>query len=173
MEQLWHDWTWTERFPACDELRRYFEYVDDKLDLSRDIQFDTRVTEATFDPGNNLWHIVSGNGDSVQARYFITCTGFAAKAHFADFPGINDFAGPSYHTGHWPQEGLDMTGLRVGPGKRRHQPGHTFPTGVKCLTVEAGASCDENALAAVHIALSGWSKYGAVLFQCQLGCRRP
>ena len=47
MEELWRDWNWTERFPAWDELRRYFNYVDGKLDLSRDIRFDTRVTHAT------------------------------------------------------------------------------------------------------------------------------
>ena len=54
MEELWRDWNWTERFPVWDELRRYFHYVDGKLDLSRDIRFETRVTQATFDTGNNL-----------------------------------------------------------------------------------------------------------------------
>ena len=71
MEELWRDWNWTERFPAWDELRRYFHYVDGKLDLSRDIRFDTRVTHATFDTGSNLWRIVSAEGHSVWARCFI------------------------------------------------------------------------------------------------------
>ena len=30
------------------------------------------------------------------------------------FPGIDDFRGPIYHTGEWPHEGVDFTGLRVG-----------------------------------------------------------
>ncbi len=114
MEELWRDWNWTERFPAWDELRRYFQYVDGKLDLSRDIRFETRVTEAVFDPDNNLWHIVSEDGHNVWARFFITCTGFASKAYVPDFTGLNDFTGPSFHTGHWPQEGLDMAGQRIG-----------------------------------------------------------
>ena len=114
MEELWREWNWTERFPAWDELRRYFHYVDGKLDLSRDIRFDTRVTHATFDADSNLWRIVSADGHSVWARFFITCTGFAAKAYVPDFPGIDDFKGPCYHTGHWPQEGLDMSGQRIG-----------------------------------------------------------
>ena len=114
MEELWRDWNWTERFPAWDELRRYFNYVDGKLDRSRDIRFDTRVTHATFDTGSNLWRIVSADRHSVWARFFITCTGFAAKAYVPDFPGIDDFKGPIYHTGHWPQEGLDMSGQRIG-----------------------------------------------------------
>jgi len=114
MEELWRDWNWTERFPAWDELRRYFHYVDTRLDLSRDIRLETRVTSATFDTGNNLWHIESADGHSIKARFFITCTGFAARAYTPDFPGLDDFTGPCYHTGHWPQEGLDMTGQRVG-----------------------------------------------------------
>ena len=31
MEELWRDWNWSERFPAWDELRRYFHHVDQKL----------------------------------------------------------------------------------------------------------------------------------------------
>ena len=30
------------------------------------------------------------------------------------FKGIEDFRGPIYHTGEWPHEGVDFTGLRVG-----------------------------------------------------------
>jgi cation diffusion facilitator CzcD-associated flavoprotein CzcO len=30
------------------------------------------------------------------------------------FPGAEDFAGPIYHTGQWPQGGVDFAGLRVG-----------------------------------------------------------
>ena len=47
--ELWEAWSWTERFPSWDELRRYFHYVDGKLDLSRDIRFESRVTGARFD----------------------------------------------------------------------------------------------------------------------------
>jgi cyclohexanone monooxygenase len=31
-----------------------------------------------------------------------------------DFPGLERFAGPCHHTAHWPQQGLDMAGQRVG-----------------------------------------------------------
>ena len=49
LEEIWQDWNWTERFPSWDELRRYFQHVDQKLNLSQDIQFGTRVTSAQFD----------------------------------------------------------------------------------------------------------------------------
>ncbi|MEZ5557771.1 MAG: NAD(P)/FAD-dependent oxidoreductase [Pseudomonadales bacterium] len=114
IEAVWRDWCWTERFPSWQELRRYFHHVDRTLDLSRDIRFGTRVTRAVFDADRELWRICSADGHSVRARYFIACTGFAARAYIPDFPGLDSFAGPCYHTAHWPQDGLDMTGLRVG-----------------------------------------------------------
>ena len=47
--ELEQEWSWTERYPEHPEIRRYLNFVADKLDLKRDIQFGTRVTGASFD----------------------------------------------------------------------------------------------------------------------------
>ncbi len=114
MEELWRDWYWTERFPSWDELRRYFHHVDQKLDLSRDIRVNSLVTAARFDADTDLWQIECADGHRMRTRFLIPCTGFASKAYIPDFPGLGTFVGPCVHTGHWPQDGLDMTGRRVG-----------------------------------------------------------
>ncbi len=105
-DELWRDWNWTERFPAWDELRRYFQYVDQKLDLSKDIRFNTRVTSAHFDPSTNFWQVDTNAGAAVRARYLILCTGFASKAYTPDLQGLDQFEGICHHTAYWPQEGL-------------------------------------------------------------------
>ncbi len=114
MEELWRDWTWTERFPAWSELRRYFKHVDDKLDLKRDIRFNTRVTGAHFDVTQQLWRVQDETGNEATARFLIPCLGFAAKAYIPELPGLGSFAGPCVHTAHWPQQGLELQGRRVG-----------------------------------------------------------
>jgi cyclohexanone monooxygenase len=114
IEALWRDWSWTERFPAWDELRRYFRYVDEKLGLSCDVRLDCRVTAARFDADADQWEIECADGQRVRARFLIPCTGFAAKAYVPRLPGVERFVGPCIHTAHWPQTGLDMTGRRVG-----------------------------------------------------------
>ncbi len=114
IEELWRDWNWTERFPAWDELCRYFHYVDKKLDLSRDIRFGTRVSAAEFDEARDQWVIRTTDGTVVRARYFILCTGFASKPYIPNYKGLESFAGESFHTGLWPQEGASFTGKRVG-----------------------------------------------------------
>ena len=114
LEALWRDWNWTERFPGREELRRYFKHVDDKLNLSPDIRFNSYVAAADFDAERNQWRIRTADGHEVWARFFIPCTGFAAKAYVPDFNGLERFSGPCHHTAHWPQQGLDLTGKRVG-----------------------------------------------------------
>jgi cation diffusion facilitator CzcD-associated flavoprotein CzcO len=114
MEELWRDWNWTERFPAWNELRRYFRHVDQKLELSRDIRFGSRVAAARFDADADQWQIECADGHRIRTRFFVPCTGFAAKAYVPDFPGLARFRGPCVHTAHWPQGGLDLTDRRVG-----------------------------------------------------------
>ncbi len=112
--ELWRDWTWTERFPGGEELRAYFRHMDERFGLSRDISYGARVSAARFDEPTRLWHIQCTDGRSARARFLLPCTGFAARAHVPDFPGLDDFRSIRTHTAHWPQDGIDMRGKRVG-----------------------------------------------------------
>ncbi len=114
IREVWEDWNWTERFPGWAELRRYFEHVDAKLDLSRDIRYNTWVTAARFDAEHDEWVVTTNDGAETRARFLITCIGFAAKPYVPDFPGLESFTGPCHHTAHWPEGGLDLAGKRVG-----------------------------------------------------------
>ena len=114
IEEVWRDWCWSERFPGWEELRRYFAHVDEKLDLSRDIEFQKQVVGATFDEERCEWQVRCGDGELVRANFFLTCFGFAAKANMPSLPGLDEFAGTAVHTAHWPQDGFDMTNKRVG-----------------------------------------------------------
>jgi cation diffusion facilitator CzcD-associated flavoprotein CzcO len=113
MEDLWRHWTWSERFPSREELRRYFAYVDGKLDLSRDVTFSTRVTGAVFDEADRCWSLQTDTGEPFRAHFLVLCTGFASKAYVPDLPGLADFAGQQTHTAHWPRQGIDLAGRRI------------------------------------------------------------
>ena len=47
--ELMREWEWSERYPGQAEIMRYLNFVADKFDLKRDIQFNTRVTSAQYD----------------------------------------------------------------------------------------------------------------------------
>ena len=47
--ELQQEWQWSETIRRQPEILRYANHVADRLDLRRDMRFETRVTEARFD----------------------------------------------------------------------------------------------------------------------------
>jgi cation diffusion facilitator CzcD-associated flavoprotein CzcO len=113
-EELQQEWEWSERYSPQPEILRYAEHVADRFDLRRDITFDTRVTRATYDQDAGTWRVETDGGHDLTTRYVVMATGCLSSANTPDIPGKDDFAGPTYHTGLWPHEGVDFTGRRVG-----------------------------------------------------------
>ena len=72
------------------------------------------MTEARFDEAAHRWDIRTDRGDTVSARHCVMATGCLSTARVPDFEGLASFKGKTYHTGHWPHEGVDFTGQRVG-----------------------------------------------------------
>ncbi|MEO5723368.1 MAG: NAD(P)/FAD-dependent oxidoreductase [Ilumatobacteraceae bacterium] len=112
-DDLQQEWQWSERYSAQPEILRYVNHVADRFGLRGYIQFDTRVSAATFDEATNRW-VISTDHQSVRAQWMVMATGCLSSANTPAFPGIESFAGPMYHTGKWPHEGVDFTGKRVG-----------------------------------------------------------
>lgn len=114
-DDIYKDFKWSERFPAKAELIKYFEYVEKKLDMSKDIQLDARVTSAEFDGSINQWLVRINNNNEIVARakFIIFCTGFASSRHTPSFAGLNEFKGETVHSSLWPENGFDVTGKRV------------------------------------------------------------
>ena len=111
---LQQEWHWPERYGTQPEILKYVNHVADRFDLRRYIQFNTRVTSAVFDSKHNRWTIKTDQDDTVDARFCIMATGNLSTPRTPDFPGLDTFQGEWYHTGLWPHEGVDFTGLRVG-----------------------------------------------------------
>jgi cyclohexanone monooxygenase len=107
------DWTWSERYPTQPEILRYAQYVADRFDLRRDMQFETRVTSAQFDERKLHWRVETDRGEALTATYCIMASGCLSTWRIPDFPGRDTFQGATYHTGNWPHEGVDFTGKRV------------------------------------------------------------
>ncbi|MFC8381718.1 flavin-containing monooxygenase [Nocardia sp. NPDC057272] len=119
-EELWSDWTFSELYPSWSEVRDYFAFVDKKLDLSKDIEFNTEVQAARFDEDARLWRVEVHDKSAdlrrtVSARYMVVCTGFGSKPYIPALPGLGSFEGEAYHTARWPQDReVALAGRRVG-----------------------------------------------------------
>src|SRR5215469_3256549 len=113
-EELQQEWHWPERYGTQPEILRYINHVADRFDLRRDIEFNTRVKEAIFDSKTDLWTVRTDRGHVATARYCIMATGNLSTPRKPNIAGLESFKGKWYHTGLWPHEGVDLTGLRVG-----------------------------------------------------------
>ena len=113
-EELQQEWEWTERYAIQPEILRYLEHVADRFDLRRHFRFGTRVAAAHFDDESSRWMIATDAGDTLSCQFVVMATGCLSAANRPDIPGLDSFAGPVFHTGEWPHDGVDFTGQRVG-----------------------------------------------------------
>ena len=112
-EKLEIEWEWTERYASQPELLKYANHVADRFDLRRDIQFETKVTTATFDESAKRWTVTTDRGDRVTAQFCVMATGCLSVPKDVDLPGADTFKGKTYRTSRWPHEGVDFTGQTV------------------------------------------------------------
>ena len=137
-KQLLEEWEWSEHFAGQPETLRYCNYVADKFDLRRDIQFESRVTSAIYQDDTRSWQITLENGTRHSCRFLITAIGPLSTPTLPRIEGRDDFKGQSFHTARWPKEKVDFTGKRVaviGTGATGIQAIQTIAGEVGHLTV--------------------------------------
>jgi cyclohexanone monooxygenase len=113
-DELQQEWDWSERYAPQPEILKYANHVADRFKLRSDIQLNTRVDRAEFDERAHCWDVTIADGARVRATYVVLATGCLSNARMPDIKGLSEFKGKVYHTGHWPHEAVDFTGLRVG-----------------------------------------------------------
>src|SRR5207247_3160917 len=60
------------------------------------------------------WSVTTSDGKAVTPSFVVLATGCLSNARMPDIKGLAGFKGHVYHTGNWPHEPVDFTGLRVG-----------------------------------------------------------
>jgi cation diffusion facilitator CzcD-associated flavoprotein CzcO len=113
-DEIQQEWVWTETMPAQPEIEAYLNFVADRLDLRRDIRFNTKVEAMTFDEQAAEWAVRTQSGESLVASFVVAASGILSVPVDPDFPGMETFAGASLFTGRWPKEGFELSGKRVG-----------------------------------------------------------
>ena len=137
-EELYKGWSWSEKFPGQPEIERWLNYVADRLDLRKDIQFNTTITSAPFDDATNRWTVKTDTGETIDTQFLVTCCGPLSAPLTDMFPGQDTFTGQLVHTGRWPKEPVYFAGKRVGVvgiGATGIQVVQTIASQVEHLTV--------------------------------------
>ncbi len=112
-QELLDEWDWEEHFAAQPETERYLNYVADKFDLRRDIQFNSRVSAARYQEDTRCWDVILEDGRRYTTRLLITAVGVLSAATMPTISGVATFKGQSCHTHYWPKEPVRFEGKRV------------------------------------------------------------
>lgn len=112
--EIEQDWTWSEQFAGQPEILAYAQYVADRLHLRPHFRFDTRVTAATWDDDDRIWHVETDAGETFDARFCVMATGPLSIPKDPEIAGLDRFVGELYRAAKWPHHKVDFAGKRVG-----------------------------------------------------------
>ena len=113
-KEILDEWHWKERYSPQGENLKYLEFVADKFDLRKHMQFNCHVDAAHFDDEENIWRLTVNGSRRMSCRWLIMGVGLLSIPTMPRLDGVDDFKGDSFHTFHWPHEGYDLTGKKVG-----------------------------------------------------------
>ncbi|MDZ7730066.1 MAG: NAD(P)/FAD-dependent oxidoreductase [Natrialbaceae archaeon] len=146
-DALLEDWEWSERYPEQPEILEYLQFVADRLELRRDIDFETEVESATYDEASGTWTVTTAAGEALTTRYLITAVGCLSEPFIPDFEGLDQFEGEWFHTARWPRDGVSFDGKTVGvigtglDGHSAHPRGRRGGRAVDRLSANAQLRC--------------------------------
>jgi cation diffusion facilitator CzcD-associated flavoprotein CzcO len=154
--EVYKTWNFSFRFPDHVELRKYFAHIDKTLGLRKDVSFNAKIVDATWDDAVGRWTVKTASGEVATAKYLMLCTGLLHHKYTPDFPGLSSYKGVLHHTGAWPED-LSVKGKKVAVvgagatsvqvvqelGKEAAQltmfmrrPSYCLPMGQRAFTVE-------------------------------------
>ena len=132
---------WSEYYCQQPELRDYFGRIVDKFDLRPHCRFETVVTEVEWQEDRAMWRVTtreaSGAEEVFEARFVISAVGSLNLPRLPKIPGMETFAGSSFHSARWPED-LDIRGTRfalIGAGASGFQIGPAISAEVDHLTI--------------------------------------
>jgi cation diffusion facilitator CzcD-associated flavoprotein CzcO len=102
---------WSRSYGPQAEILAYLEHCAAKYGLTPHFRFGTECTGADFDEAAGLWTVHTTRGD-LPARALVLGNGALHLPAYPDLPGLDRFAGRTFHSAHW-DHSYDLTGKRV------------------------------------------------------------
>jgi cation diffusion facilitator CzcD-associated flavoprotein CzcO len=106
---------WTRRFAEQPEILTYAERCVEQFDLDPHLRLGTTVRRAHLDEDTRRWRLelsTAEGTEEIEADVVVFACGQLNRPHIPDLPGLEDFAGPVWHSARW-NHTLDLDGRRV------------------------------------------------------------
>jgi len=103
---------WTRLYPQQAELLNYLRRTSEKHGVRSHIRFNSELEEARFDESTDTWHVRLKDGTVRVCRVLISAMGPLSKPNFPQIPGMERFAGESFHSSAWDYT-VELSGKNV------------------------------------------------------------
>jgi cation diffusion facilitator CzcD-associated flavoprotein CzcO len=100
---------WSRRYAPQAEIQAYLEHVARRYGVAERIRTGTEVTRASWDGGS--WLVETSAGTHATDMLLTAC-GQLSVPSVPAIPGLDAFAGPSFHTARWRHD-VDLAGKSV------------------------------------------------------------
>jgi cation diffusion facilitator CzcD-associated flavoprotein CzcO len=103
---------WTRMFATQPEIWAYLERCIDKYGVRPHLRHNSPVVGAEFDEETGTWRVLVDGGPAVTCRAVVLATGPLHLPAYPDLPGLENFAGRTFHSSAWDHD-YDLAGKRV------------------------------------------------------------
>ncbi len=104
--------TWSRLCSPRQEILDYLREVVDDHGIRPLIRFSQAVANARFDEAGARWQLTTDAGETYDADAVILATGQLNRPAIPRLPGLDRFAGHSFHSARWDHD-YDLAGKRV------------------------------------------------------------
>jgi cation diffusion facilitator CzcD-associated flavoprotein CzcO len=145
---------WTRTHARQPELQSYLEETVDEFGLRPHLRLSVTVLSATWDDDRHVWSVTLDSGDVEECHVLMSAVGFLNVPRYPDWPGLEEFEGPKFHTARWEHQhdlsgkvvavvGTGSTATQVVPALQptvgklyvfQREPGWVMPKGERAFT---------------------------------------
>lgn len=103
---------WGRRYAEQPDILGYIHDTADRFGLRDLVRTGVEVTSARYDDDTATWRVTTADGDTCEADVLVPAVGQLSRPALPNIPGLDTFAGPSFHSAQWRHD-VDLTGKRV------------------------------------------------------------
>jgi len=124
-----------EKYAYADEIFEHSKRIGQHYGLYERTHFSTRVASVEWGDAIACWHLRTDKGDDVRARFVVSALGPMSRPKLPGIPGLETFAGHSFHTARWDYgyTGGDTTGGMTGLADKKVAVIGTGASGIQCV----------------------------------------
>lgn len=103
---------WPDRYARQADILAYLEQCARDHGLMPHIRFGAEVAAAEWDEERRLWVVRTRDGTTFEAQALVTAAGQLDRPFVPRLPGLEQFAGPVFHSARWRHD-VDLAGKHV------------------------------------------------------------